>query len=70
MKASCYLIVAKSHSGGAIVKRTTKKRPSLAYNEAVIRLMLELPDDLFEAPVFTVPVEKRNVQVAIEVDEV
>jgi len=70
MKAACYLVIAEGrYARTARVARVTAKRPYLNNDEAVIRLILELPDDLFAAPVITVPIEKRSVVVAVEVDE-
>lgn len=70
MKIDCYLIVAKQKGREPRVVRSTQGKPSLASNEAVIKLLLDVPDDMFEAPLITVPVERRQVAVAVEVDEI
>ena len=69
MNVECYLIVSKSRGKEARVVRVTQGKPNLQSNEAVIRLQLELPSDTFDAPLITVPIERRQVAVAIEVDE-
>lgn len=71
MTAECYLVVRKTgKQKRATVVRVTQRKPSLVGNEACIKLQLELPDDVFETPLFTVPVERRHVQVAVEPEEV
>lgn len=65
MKASCYMVVARGKRG-VIVRRTTTRRPWLDGDEAVIELELDLPDDVFDAPAFTVEVQKRHVVVGVE----
>ena len=70
MNVDAYLVLVKARGREPRVARVTQKRPSLAANEAMIKLTLDLPADVFEAPLFTVPVEHRHVEVAIEVDEV
>lgn len=69
MKIECYLVVAKQRGREPRVTRSTQSKPSLQANEALIKLEIEAPDDLFDAPLVTVPVEKRQVAVAIEADE-
>jgi hypothetical protein len=69
MKIECYLVVAKQRGREPRVTRSTQSKPSLQVNEALIKLEIEAPDDLFDAPLVTVPVEKRQVAVAIEADE-
>ena len=66
MKARCYLVIAPGRGDKAAVRRVTARRPALDGEEAVIELELDLPDDVFDAPLFTVPVEKRQVLVGIE----
>jgi hypothetical protein len=70
MTIECYLVVVKKRGKEAKVARVTQARPSLSYNEALIKLSLDVPADIFEAPLITVPVERRQVAVAVEVDEV
>lgn len=67
MKVSCYLVLANGRKPRVV--RATAKRPSLAANEAVIHLSLDIPVDVFEAPLFTVDVEKRQITVAVEVED-
>ena len=66
-----YLVIGQhGTTGKPSVRRTTARYPSLDWNEAVIELHLEIPDDTFEAPLFTVAVDKRHIEVAIEPQEV
>lgn len=69
MKVECYLVVAKRPRREPRIVRVTQKRPSIMADEAMVRLVLDLPADVFEAPLLTVPVEKRRVMVGVEVDE-
>lgn len=69
MQLSAFLILKKNKGREPRVTRVTQRRPSLAANEALIRLELDVPDDVFEAPIHTVQVEKRSIAVAVEVDE-
>ena len=70
MKTNCYLVLGRPNRRATPrVRRVTQKRPRLEADEALVRLELDLPDDLFEAPLLTVPVEKRQVAVGVEVDE-
>jgi hypothetical protein len=69
MNVECYLVVTKKRGKEARVVRVTQGRPQLEADEAVIRLQLDLPTDTFEAPLITVPIERRQIAVAIEVDE-
>jgi hypothetical protein len=69
MRIQTYLVLARGASKPRISRATTR-RPYLAADEALIRLELELPDDAFEAPLFTVQVEKRQVEVAVEAEDV
>lgn len=69
MIVDCFLVVTKKKGKEPRVVRVTQGRPGLQYDEALIRLQLDLPEDTFEAPLITVPVERRQVAVAVEVDE-
>ncbi len=69
MTIDAFLVIAKARGREPRVVRVTQNRPALAVNEAVVRLSLELPDDVFDAPLITVPVERRQVAVGVEVDE-
>lgn len=69
MSIECYLVIVKKRGKEARALRITSNRPSLQKDEAVIRLSIDVPEDIFDAPIITVPVERRQVAVAIEVDE-
>ena len=69
MRVQTYLILARGSSKPR-VSRATTRRPYLAANEALIRLELDIPDDVFEAPLFAVKVEKRQVEIAVEAEDV
>jgi hypothetical protein len=69
MKVQCYLVLGKVRSSTS-VRRVTHKRPALANNEAMVRLDLDLPDDIFDAPLVTVPIERGKIAVAVEAKEV
>jgi hypothetical protein len=66
----CYLVITKKRGKEPRAVRVTQGRPALAHDEALIRLALDVPSDIFDAPLITVPVERRKVAVAVEVDEV
>ena len=69
MIATAYLVVRRPRPrerGTAKVVRVTQTRPWLDADEAMIRIALELPDDLFEAPILVVPVSKQEIAVAVE----
>jgi hypothetical protein len=66
MKATGWLVIQK-RGGSAVIARVTRGRPTLNYNEARIKVTLELPDDLFDNPALTVPVERYQAEVAVEV---
>lgn len=69
MKIECFLVIGKKKRLEPKVRRVTQTRPQLLSDEALVRLSLDVPDDLFSAPLITVPIAKRQVAVAIEVDE-
>lgn len=69
MKVDCFLVLGKARGKEPRVRRVTQTRPSLYADEALVRLTLELPADVFDAPLLTVPVAKRQVAVAVEVDK-
>jgi hypothetical protein len=68
MIAECYLVIGKRKKHVTVI-RATQRKPTLLGDEAAIHLKLDLPDDVFEAPLFTVPVQKREIAVAVEVKE-
>lgn len=70
MTIECYLVVVKKRGKEPRAVRVTQSRPALQADEALIRLHIDAPSDIFDAPVVTVPVERRKVAVAVEVDEV
>jgi hypothetical protein len=69
MEVQCYLVVAKVRGKEPRVRRVTQTRPMLQHDEALVKLQLDLPADIFEAPLITVPIERRQVAVSVEVDE-
>lgn len=69
MNVDCYLVIGKKGRYEARVRRVTTKRPRIEADEAMVKLVLDLPSDVFEAPVMTVPIAKRQIAVAVEVDE-
>lgn len=70
MIVRCYLVLVRKQNGTVGARRVTRRRPALDYDEAVVRLKLDLPDDAFDAPLVTVPVERQQVAVAVEAEEV
>jgi hypothetical protein len=72
MKATAYLVIGPGRGYGnrATIRRVTQKRPQLDANEALIRVELVLPDDLFTAPLHTIEISKQQVEVAIEAEDV
>lgn len=68
MRAAAYLVVRKAGGGRAKVVRVTQGRPWLDANEAMLRIALDLPDDLFDEPLLVVPVEKQEIAVAVVLD--
>jgi hypothetical protein len=66
-----FLVLAKHQTTGRVsARKVTRHYPALDWNEAVIALELDVPEDVFDAPLFTVEVGKRQVQVAVEALEV
>ena len=71
MKVRTYLVLGQHSSTGKVsVRRAVTRYPSLDWNEAVMELELDVPDDIFEAPLFTVEASKRDIRVAVEAVEV
>jgi len=67
MKVRTYLVLGQHAGTGKVsVRRATTRYPSLDWNEAVLELELDVPDDTFEAPLFTVEATKRDIRVAVE----
>lgn len=69
MNIDCYLVITKKRGKEPRAVRVTAKRPYLAADEAAIRLSIDAPDDIFEAPLITVPIERRQVAVAVNADD-
>lgn len=68
MQTTCYLVLAKT-SKGTRVRRATQARPRLDFDEAFVRVRLELPEGFWaDAPV-TVAVAPTEVAVAIETED-
>jgi hypothetical protein len=66
-----YLVLGQNPNNGKVsVRRAVSRYPGLDWNEAVVELHLEIPDDTFDAPLFTVEVDKRHLEVSIEPQEV
>ena len=71
MKVRTYLVLGQHSSTGKVsVRRAVTRYPALDWNEAVLELELHIPDDTFEAPLFTTEVTKREIEVAVEPLEV
>lgn len=71
MRVKCFLVLGQHpHSGRVSVRRSVKTYPALDWNEAVVELHLEVPDDIFEAPLVTIEATKRDITVAAEVEPV
>lgn len=71
MIVKTYLVLGQHLVNGKVtVRRATARYPALDYNEAVLELHLEIPEDTFDAPLFTVAVDKRHLEVAVEPQEV
>jgi hypothetical protein len=67
--ARCYLVLTEGRNGKPRARRVTAGYPALDSDEAVVLLELDLPDDLWSAPLLTVPVERRQVAVGVAVRE-
>lgn len=52
MQISQYIIVKKKSGYRGYASRMTKSSPALASNEVAVKVMLELPDAIFEKPTF------------------
>jgi hypothetical protein len=62
--ARAYLVLTEGRNGKPRARRVTSGYPALDSDEAVVLLELDLPDDLWDAPLITVPVARREVAVA------
>jgi hypothetical protein len=70
MKIETFLVIGEGSKGKPRVRKATSRYPALDVDEAVIALSLDIPDDIFDAPLFTVEVEKRQINVGIEAHDV
>lgn len=68
MIVRAYLVLGPGRGGRITARRVTQTRPALEPTEALVRLRLELPEDVLDVPLITVPVERREVAVAVEVE--
>ena len=68
MIVRAYLVLGPGRGGRIKARRVTQQRPYLEATEALVRLKLELPDDVMDVPLITVPVERRDVAVAVELE--
>ena len=68
MIVTCYLVIGPGRSARIKARRVTQQRPPLDANEAMVKLRIELPDDVMEAPLVTVPIERREIAVAVEAE--
>lgn len=68
MIVTCYLILGPGRAGRISARRVTQQRPPLDANEAMVKLRIELPNDVMEAPLVTVPIERRKIAVAVEAE--
>ena len=67
MIVKTFLVVGQNPNNGKVsVRRAVARYPGLDWNEAVLELQLEIPDDTFEAPLFTVEIDKRHLEVSVE----
>ena len=69
MIVRAYLVLGEGRGGKVRARRVTASYPALDADEAVVQLELDLPDDVFDAPLITVPIARREVAVAVEVGD-
>jgi hypothetical protein len=69
VKVSTWLVLGRNANGIIRSRRVTQRRPALDYDEALVKLELDVPDDVFDAPLVTVAVERGDVAVAAEARE-
>lgn len=69
MKVKAFLVLGRNQNGRIRARRVTQTRPSLDFDEALVRLDLDVPEDVFDAPLVTVQVEPGDVAVAVAVGE-
>jgi hypothetical protein len=56
-------VVALPYHGPPRIKRVAQSWPRLDPGEAIVKVSLELPDEVFHQPVVTIPVEAEQVAV-------
>ena len=69
MRAVGYLVIRRPKGSGyqAKIVRATQRRPYLDVDEAMVKIALDLPNDIYDSPVVIVPVEPQDIAVAVEV---
>jgi hypothetical protein len=60
-----YLVVALPYHGPPRIKRVAQSWPRLEPGEVIVRVSLELPDEVFHKPVVTIPVEAEQAVTAV-----
>lgn len=72
-KVSCYLIVRatrrRSTITGAKIVASRATRPSLAADEATIKITLDVPDELFDPEAVALVVDPREAVLAVEQEQ-
>lgn len=63
MQIKCYLVVGRKR-GTLRVRRVTQRRSWLDTDEAMVRLVLDIPPELFDSPEIIVPVAPKALAVA------
>lgn len=66
MIVSAYVVLGRNANGVIKVRRTAQRRPGLDYDEALVKLELDVPQDVFDAPLVTLEVAKGEVAVSAE----
>ena len=70
MILDCHLVIGMNQGGKLVARRVSRKKGYLEEGEAVIHLQLDVPDDAFDAPLYTLEVEKQHLQVGVKALEV
>lgn len=70
MILDCHLVIGLNAGGRLVARRVTRRRGYLEEGEAVIRLQLDVPDDAFDAPLYTLEVGKEHLEVGVTALEV
>lgn len=69
MKVAAFLVLGRNQRGQIRTRRVTQARPALDVDEALVRLDLDVPEDVFDAPLITVQVEPGDVAVGVAVGD-